>query len=78
MYINLDDKITRFLVQEYVNKICSFCSEEELGFSLYKLIHTFDVVKVAQKLIKETKPVFSLKLQKQILFLHQMLLFHIV
>lgn len=67
MYIDLDNKVTRLVVQEYVNKICCFLSEEELNFNLHKLIHTFDVADMAQHLIKITKPALSPTLQKQIL-----------
>ena len=67
MKIDLDDKITRFLVQEYVNKICHYSGEADLNFNVHKLIHTFDVVRIVQQLMKQTKPALPLKLQKQIL-----------
>ena len=67
MYIDLNDKITRFLVQEYVNKICYYSSKKELNWNIHKLIHTFSVADMAQKLINETKPALSKELQKQIL-----------
>ena len=67
MKIDLNDKVTRFLVQDYVNQICNYRSEEELNFNVHKLIHTFTVVEMAQDLIKLTKPAMSLRLQKQIL-----------
>ena len=67
MKIDLKDKITRFVVQEYVNEICNYFNEEDLNFNIHKLIHTFDVVQMAQKLINLSKPSLSLKLQKQIL-----------
>ena len=44
MYIDLNDKITRFLVQEYVNKICYYSSKKELNWNIHKLIHTFSVL----------------------------------
>ena len=67
MKIDLNDKVTRFLVQDYVNQICNYQSKDELNFDIHKLIHTFDVVKMAEHLICETKPKLPLKLQKQIL-----------
>lgn len=67
MKIDLNDKVVRFLVQEYVNHICNYCSAEELNFNVHKLIHTFKVVEMAQQLIKLTKPALTLKLQAQIL-----------
>ncbi len=67
MKIDLDNKIVRFLVQEYVNKICYYSSEEELNFNVHKLIHTFDVADMVQSLIKVTKPALPKKLQQQIL-----------
>ena len=67
MYIDLEDKVTRFLVQEYVNKICYYSSEKELNSNVHKLIHTFDVADMAQQLIKLTEPTLSEKVQKQIL-----------
>ena len=54
MKIDLNDKVVRFLVQEYVNKICNYQSEEELNFDVHKLIHTFTVVEMAQQLIDST------------------------
>ena len=53
MKIDLSDKIQCFLVQEYVNKICHYESEEELNWDVHKLIHTFQVVQMAQKLIEK-------------------------
>ena len=67
MHIDLNDKATRCLVQEYVNKICYFSSEKELYYNLHKLIHTFDVVDMAQNLIKMTKPALSPAVKKHIL-----------
>ena len=67
MKIDLEDKVTRFVVQEYVNAIVGFGSHTELDFDVHKLIHTFKVVGVAQRLINLTKPALSLKLKKQIL-----------
>ena len=67
MRVDLEDKVTRFVVQEYVNAIVGFSSPAELDFDAHKLIHTFQVVDMAQKLIALTKPALSLKLKKQIL-----------
>lgn len=67
MKIDLDDKIVRFVVQDYVDHICNYQSEKELNFDVHKLIHTFTVVEMAQYLIKQTKPSMPLKLQRQIL-----------
>ena len=67
MKIDLEDKIVRFLVQEYVNQICNFSSEEELSYDLHKLIHSFDVVKMAKNLIDLSKPSLSKTTQKHIL-----------
>ena len=67
MKIDLSDKVVRFLVQDYVNQICNYQSEEELNWNVHKLIHTFIVVKMAERLIRETKSKLSSKLQKQIL-----------
>ena len=43
MYIDLNDKVTRFLVQEYVNKICHYASEEEIE-TCNKLFSQYDQV----------------------------------
>ena len=67
MKIDLGNKVVRFLVQDYVNQICNYQSEEELNWNVHKLIHTFQVVKMAERLIRETKPKLSSELQKQIL-----------
>lgn len=67
MKIDLDDKVTRFLVQEYVNKICNYFSEKDLNWNIHKLIHTFQVVEMAQKLIDNTKPSLPKRTQKHIL-----------
>jgi len=67
MKINLDDKVTRFLVQEYVNKICNYTKETDLSWHVYKLIHTFNVVEMAQRLIARTRPCLSKQMQKHIL-----------
>ena len=67
MKIDLDDEITRFVVQEYVNKICNYSNEEELNYNLHKLIHTFSVVQMAQKLIDITKPLLPQKTKQHIL-----------
>lgn len=66
MDIDLDDEVVRFLVQDYVEHICNYQSEEELNFDVHKLIHTFMVVEMARRLIHETKPKLPIKLQKQI------------
>ena len=73
MKIDLNDKLTRFLVQEYVNAILSFQSPAELGFDIHKLIHTFEVVKVADRLIELSPKKLSPKLKKQI---HRAALLH--
>lgn len=67
MKIDLNNKVVRFVVQEYVNKICNYTKEEELNYNVHKLIHTFGVVDMAQHLIDHTKPALSQKMQKQIL-----------
>ena len=67
MKIDLSDKIQCFLVQEYVNKICHYESEEELNWDVHKLIHTFQVVQMAQKLIEKSKENLSQKLKKEII-----------
>ena len=68
MKIDLNDKLVRFLVQEYVNPICNYASEDELNFNVHKLIHTFQVVEMAEKLIKKTIPALSPKIKKHILY----------
>lgn len=67
MKIDLDNKIVRFLVQEYVNKICYYVSEDELSYNLHKLIHTFNVVDMAKILVQKTKPTLPKKLTQQII-----------
>lgn len=67
MKIDLEDKVQRFLVQEYVNKICHSFGKEDLYYNTHKLIHTFEVVQMAEELIKETKPGLSKQTQKQII-----------
>ncbi len=67
MKIDLNDRLVRFLVQEYVNRICDYQSEDELNFDVHKLIHTFTVVEMAQRLIRETDLKLSAKLKKQIM-----------
>ena len=67
MKIDLKNKVSRFLVQEYVNKICNYYGTEDLNYNLHKLIHTFQVVEMAQKLINLTQPRLSKKIQKYIL-----------
>ena len=73
MKIDLNDKVTRFLAQEYLNAILNFQSPAELGFDVHKLIHTFEVVKVADRLIELTPKKLSPKLKKQI---HRAALLH--
>jgi len=67
MKIDLNDKPTRILIQEYVNKIYNCGYEQETNYTLYKLIHTFDVLRTAKDLIKQTKPAPSKTMQKHIL-----------
>jgi len=67
MKIDLNDKMVRFLVQEYVNKIYSSSFENELKWNTYKLIHTFQVVEMAEKLIKYTRSPLSAEIKKHIL-----------
>ena len=67
MKIDLNNKIVRFLVQEYVNKICHYSSKLELKYDIYKLVHTFFVMEMAQKLIDLTKPALPSKIKKHIL-----------
>ncbi len=67
MKINLEDKVQRFLVQEYTNKICHFSKKEDLYWNIHKLIHTFQVVKMAEDLIQETQPSLPKSIQKKII-----------
>ena len=67
MKINLEDKITRFVVQEYVGAIVGFGSLAELDFMTHKLIHTFEVARIAEKLVALTTPKLPVKLQKKII-----------
>lgn len=67
MQVDLERKVTRFVVQEYVNAIVNFKSQTELDFDVHKLIHTFEVVDVAHKLIDLTNPKLPKKLQNQII-----------
>ncbi len=67
MKIDLDNKTSRVLAREYLNKIYNCSSEVEISYNVYKLIHTFDVVHTAQSLIKLTKPNLPAKTQKHIL-----------
>ena len=67
MKISLNNQVTRFLVQEYVNKICYYTSEEELNYNVHKLIHTFSVVDMAQDLIKNTKPALPKSVKQHII-----------
>ena len=66
MKIDLDNKIVRFLVQEYVNKIYGSSFENELKWNTYKLIHTFQVVVMADKLIENTPSPLSEEMKKHI------------
>lgn len=56
MFVDLSDEATRVLVSEYVNKIVNFDSVTELNHNVHKLIHTFEVVKMARELIDYTDP----------------------
>ncbi|MGN1063234.1 MAG: HD domain-containing protein, partial [Alphaproteobacteria bacterium] len=56
MFVDLSDEATRVLVSEYVNKIVNFTSMTELNHNVHKLIHTFEVVKMARELITYTTP----------------------
>lgn len=67
MQIDLEDRTTRAVVQEYVNAIINYQNEVELNFDIHKLIHTFEVVKIARELIELSSSPLSLKTQKQIL-----------
>ena len=67
MQVDLENKVIRFVVQEYVNAIINFKSQAELDFDTHKLIHTFQVVSVAQRLVDLALPKLSEKLVKQIL-----------
>lgn len=51
MFVDLDDHVNRFLVQEYINKIVNAKSDMELSYDVHKLIHTFEVVKMARELV---------------------------
>lgn len=66
MKIDLDDKLIRFLVQEYVNKIYDSSFENELKWNMFKLIHTFQVVEMAEKLIKNASSSLSKEMKKHI------------
>ena len=59
MLVDLNDLATKVLVQEYVNKIVNYDSLDELNHNIHKLIHTFEVVKMAQELIECTVPKMS-------------------
>ena len=67
MQIDLEDRITRVVVQEYVNAIVNYQNEIELNFDVHKLIHTFEVVKIARELIELSSSSLSPETQKQIL-----------
>lgn len=67
MKIDLNDKVVRFLVQEYVNQIYHYSNEKDLNYNLHKLIHTFQVVEMAQKLINNTKPALQQNVKTHIL-----------
>ena len=67
MQIDLKDKATFILVQEYVNKICNFGTETDLDWNVNQLIHTFQVVQMAQNLIDQTKVILPKNVQKHIL-----------
>lgn len=59
MLVDLNDLATKVLVQEYVNKIVNYDSLDELNHNIHKLIHTFEVVKMAKELIEYTVPKMS-------------------
>lgn len=59
MLVDLNDLATKVLVQEYVNKIVNYDSLDELNHNIHKLIHTFEVVKMARELIECTVPKMS-------------------
>lgn len=67
MLVDLEDKVTRSVVQEYVNAIVNFENQTELDFDVHKLIHTFEVADVAKKLIELANPKLPQKLQNQIM-----------
>lgn len=67
MKIDLNEKVTRFLVQEYVNAIVNCHDKENRDYNLHKLIHTFQVVEVAKELLQLTNPRLSSKLEKQVI-----------
>lgn len=67
MQIDLSDKATSILVQEYVNKICNFETKIDLDWNVHKLIHTFQVIQMAQLLIDQTTPSLPKAIQKHIL-----------
>jgi hypothetical protein len=67
MLVDLDDLATKVLVQEYVNKIVNYDSLDELNHNIHKLIHTFEVVKMAKELIDYTVPKMSKGMAKTIL-----------
>ena len=67
MQVDLENNITRFVVQEYVNAIVNYTSQSELDFDVHKLIHTFEVADVAKKLIELANPKLPEKLQNQIM-----------
>ena len=67
MKIDLNDKVVRCLVQEYVNQICNYSTQMDLKYNIYKLIHSFQVVEMAQKLINNTRPALPQSVKKHIL-----------
>lgn len=66
MEIDLNEPLTRVVVQEYVNAILGFQSHQELDFDVHKLIHTFEVVKIAKELLDLASPALSLEEKKQV------------
>ncbi len=67
MKIDLNEKVTRFLVQEYVNAIVNCHNTQEVDYDIHKLKHTFEVVDVANELLKLTNPPLTAELEKHII-----------
>lgn len=67
MLVDLENKVQRLLVQNYVNGILNYRSEDELYYDLHKLIHTFDVVQMASRLINLTQPALNNNIAQRIL-----------
>ena len=67
MQVNLDDKITRFVVRTYAEKIVNYTTQTELDYYIHKFVHTFQVVQMAQKLVDLSVPALPARLKKTIL-----------